>query len=84
MVGATGMKVRGADKNAAFLALASDLDTRKADRILAWAGERSFRVSRELTGEELGEIVNRASCDVILVYDPGLVRSLGKTLGRDR
>ncbi|NNE07110.1 MAG: hypothetical protein HKN20_00980 [Gemmatimonadetes bacterium] len=78
------MKVRGADKNAAFLALASDLDARKADRILAWAGERSFRVSRELTSEELGEIVNRASCDVILVYDPGLVRSLGKTLGRER
>lgn len=75
--------MRGGQKNAAFLALASDLDPRKADRMLAWAGERSFRVSRELSGEELGDIVNRAFCDVILVYDPGLVRSLGKTLGRD-
>lgn len=84
VAGATGAKVRGADRRTAFVAIAADLDPRKAAGLVAWAEERSFPVSRALTAEELGDIAGRASCDVVLVYDPGLVRSLTKTLGRDR
>ncbi len=81
VVGETGARIAARRRKRGVLLIAWEMDAKKAARIRAWAAEIPIRVFASVEGGVLAETAGRERCDVLLVEDRSLARSLAIELG---
>ncbi|MFH1681261.1 MAG: ribosomal L7Ae/L30e/S12e/Gadd45 family protein [Candidatus Eisenbacteria bacterium] len=81
VAGETGARIAARRRKSGVLLIASDMDEKSAARVRAWAREVPIPVFAPLEAEALAEAAGRGRCDVLLVEDRNVARSLAKELG---
>ncbi|MBM3319332.1 MAG: hypothetical protein FJY73_01450 [Candidatus Eisenbacteria bacterium] len=81
VVGETGARIAARRRKRGVLLIASEMEAEKAARIRTWAAEIPIRVFTSVEGGILREAAGRERCDVLLVEDRSVARSLAIELG---